>query len=185
MLTPLKLFQSRWREGCGSTLCQGVSKCLLRGTVPCHVLFVGEAPSFPADVFGIPFVGVSGILLDDIIEQSVPESVTSAFTNLVGCIPLESESRNKIVQPPPEAIRACQPRLREFIALCNPKVIIAVGRIAEHWLSDMRAQHMFSSAIPVVYVVHPASILRTKYNGYLVRQAVETLRKAVAEHIGV
>lgn len=44
-LTPLQAHLSRWSRGCGGPCCQAARHvCLVRGTVPCDLLFVGEAP---------------------------------------------------------------------------------------------------------------------------------------------
>src|SRR4051812_31148617 len=124
MPTPWESFRARWGKGCSSSLCPKANRiCLARGKVPCDVLFVGEAPSVGADVVGQPFVGKTGLVLDDIIKRSMPDDVRWAFTNLVGCIPRNSEGGGKAVkEPPAEAILACQPRLQDFVELCKPKL---------------------------------------------------------------
>ncbi len=182
--TMFQSFNARWKEGCGSSLCPGAKKCLVRGEIPCDVLFVGEAPSVGANVIGLPFVGECGVVLDDFIKRAGANGAKQAFTNLVGCIPRSNDGGHKAVRKPPdEAIAACQPRLREFIALCNPKLIIAVGRVAEIGLSIMQSQGMFAASIPIVYMVHPSHVLQTKCNGPLAWEAIETLKRAIAEHV--
>jgi len=122
---------------------------LARGRIPCHFLFVGEAPGYAENVLGRPFVGPSGKLLDRLLvdAQIPPESY--CITNLVACIPLD-QSGKKISQPPERAIQACRPRLEQMIQLANPKCIIAVGRIAQ---SELRGFAKHS-------IIHPAAILR-------------------------
>ena len=185
MRTRWELFHQRWMKGCGSSLCANATYiCLKRGTIPCEILFVGEAPSVGADVTGRPFVGESGVVLDDVIKRAGALSFTRAYTNVVACIPRHSEDRCKTTQPPDEAVQACQPRLREFIALCKPKLIVAVGRVAERWLRDMQAKAMFPESIPVAHIMHPSHILQcAPYNGYQFSQAVQALAKAVEQHV--
>jgi uracil-DNA glycosylase len=72
----------------------------------------------------------------------------------------------------------------EFVMLCKPKLIMAVGRVAERWLPILLEGHEAVRSIPIVYMVHPSHI-RQMYpnNGHIFRRAVETLRAAVVEHV--
>ena len=56
--------------------------CLARGTVPCDVLFIGEAPGVSEDTFGLPFVGPAGQLLDQIILRTIPSPDLSIWDRL-------------------------------------------------------------------------------------------------------
>lgn len=70
-LTPYQRHCHRWRDGCGSSICEGASKVVLgKGRLPCDVLFVGEAPGESEDVVGQPFVGPAGHLLDRIVREA-------------------------------------------------------------------------------------------------------------------
>jgi DNA polymerase len=184
MPTKWEVFREKWIGGCGSSLCPNARRvCLANGQVPCDVLFVGEAPSVGADVVGKPFVGESGYLLQDMVDKAMPDSVRRMYTNVVGCIPRNTGPGKAVTTPPTEAILACRPRLQEFIAVCNPRLIIAVGRVAQNALVEMQSGKFISATIPVVYVTHPSHILQTVFNGSIARRAIETIRKAVAEHV--
>jgi uracil-DNA glycosylase family 4 len=119
-----------------------------------QVLIVGEAPGVHEDEQGVPFVGKSGMLLNqylanvsarpevkavikDINDSSNPDRIQGLdyqlrqlllqeffFTNVVACRPPENRD------PTPKEIAACKPRLMEIIYLVDPVVIIAVGSIA-------------------------------------------------------
>ncbi|MBI3463881.1 MAG: hypothetical protein HY000_12615 [Planctomycetes bacterium] len=177
-------FCSRWKRGCGSSLCpEARHVCLARGTVPCDILFVGEAPSIAADVVGEPFTGEIRAVMDDIIEEAGAECFTHAFTNLVGCVPRNPEDSAKVTPPSREAILACPPRLQEFIALSRPRLIVAVGGLARCVLNEMHSKAN-GSTVPVAKMIHPAAILRKRPHGaYEFRQAVDALTKAVAGHL--
>jgi DNA polymerase len=55
----------RWKDCMACGLCrQRYRICLGRGTVPCDVLFIGEAPGAVENAQGLPFVGPAGQLLD-------------------------------------------------------------------------------------------------------------------------
>jgi uracil-DNA glycosylase family 4 len=192
MATRLQVFRQRWAGGCGADECSGAHRVVLcRGQVPCDVLFVGEAPGESEDTTGVPFVGPAGRVLDTVIEKAL-RGVRArgcqprlAFTNLVGCIPLEQRedgTRGKASEPLPEQVKQCGLRLREFVRLCDPKVIVCVGAQARDWLDPKRAGSIrldFSGRM--LDVVHPAGILRAPEakRGLLVQQSVVRIANAV------
>lgn len=119
--------------------------------LPCDVLFVGEAPGANEDTAGLPFVGPAGRLLDQIIEQSLPQEVTYAMTNLVACFPRHAKERGDN-EPERGEVLECRPRLVEFINLAQPRLIVQVGEMVYQYLN-------FNRSVPTVHIVHPAFIL--------------------------
>jgi len=119
-----------------------------------QVLIIGEAPGANEDEQGHPFVGKSGMLLNQYLASvsarpEVREKLaeinkeTSSertqrldyelrqlliqeffFTNVISCHPPENRD------PTPKEVAACRPRLLETIYIVDPVIIIAVGRIA-------------------------------------------------------
>ena len=173
---------------------------LAKGQIPCDIMFVGEAPGQSEDVIGKPFIGPAGRLLDEMIKEVIgdPNSVTPcgvpyekwstlrlAFTNLICCIPLDEETLAKTEQPPVESIMACQQRLREFVDLARPKLMVLVGSLAEDWI-DSRLRGGLIVDCPKVVITHPAAILRSNVaqQGTAVRRCVVKLRTAVKEVFG-
>jgi uracil-DNA glycosylase family 4 len=150
------------------------------------------------DVLGYPFVGPAGQLMDMIIERSIGvqgEPWWMAFTNLVACIPKDPADHSKSAQPPKEAIMACQPRLVEFIALCNPRLIVCVGSMARDHLDPKASKKAPVFHKPLWYVgdkpngilcadiLHPAAILRgnVAQQNISVQRSIVGLRNAVFE----
>ena len=130
---------------------------LYRGSVPCDVLLIGEAPGNVEDALGKPFVGPSGKLLDDILKQALPPDLSYAITNVVACIPRDTSQpleQEKFRQPTKDEIDACKPRLLEFIDIAKPKAIILIGKIAN------KTKHVASLKLPTLAIVHPAYMLR-------------------------
>jgi uracil-DNA glycosylase family 4 len=182
MPTPWQEFVARWNGGCGSSLCASAKKCLARGTVPCDILFVGEAPNIPANVIGQPFVGEIRLVMDKVIELAGASGFRHAFTNIVCCVPRDPDNSAEEVEPPEEAILACRPRLFEFITLCSPKLIIAVGRHAGRVLEEMQLDEPFTSAVATM--PHPATVLYARPNGgYECSRMVAALSRAIGEHL--
>ena len=165
---------SRWKDCEKCPLCQQRDRiCLARGTLPCDVLFIGEAPGASEDAIGRPFVGPAGALLDQIIDRSIGKLASIAMTNLVCCYPREAKERGDN-QPGHSDILSCRPRLIEFVNIARPKLIVCVGSLASEYV-DHR------DSVQCVDVVHPAAILRMPLaqKQMAVQRVVVTLLNAV------
>lgn len=171
MTTPYQRHALRWR-GCQQCLLgrQRRRVCLLRGTVPCRVLFIGEAPGASEDVLGKPFVGPAGHLLDSIIHRAGLRPGQYALTNLVACYPRKAKAEG-VNEPPPDAVKACRPRVEELRAICQPTLVVAVGKLAaKHQAHDLE-------------LIHPAAILRldVSQKGLAIQRCVVSLANAVED----
>lgn len=180
----LKTHAASW-TGCKKChLCEGRKQVVIgRGTLPCDVLFIGEAPGESEDVVGKPFVGPAGKLLDHIIVTALGPLRTYAITNLVGCIPRDPESRDKAIEPDDEYIKACAPKLREFYALARPKIVVRVGKLAQTWVDPVYKHSSIRElgGAAVADIVHPAAILRANITarGIMVQRAIVTIKTAI------
>ena len=182
-MTPFQLHKSEWNGCQGCDLCKKRSKVIhLRGKIPADVLFVGEAPGPSENSLGYPFAGPAGHLLDKIVGE-MPGSPQVAFTNLVGCIPLD-DSHDKFVEPPEDSIEKCSPKLAELIKIVNPKLVIAVGKLPAKWLRKRRPAYGLGE-VKIVDIIHPAAILRAgvESRGLMIQKAVLVLAEAFEELI--
>ncbi|TDI88115.1 MAG: uracil-DNA glycosylase [Chloroflexi bacterium] len=92
------------------------------GSPVASILIIGEGPGFYEDQQGLPFVGRSGKLLDELLTR-VPLSREDVFiTNVVKCRPPDNRD------PQPDEVAACRPYLERQMELLNPKVIVTLGR---------------------------------------------------------
>lgn len=136
------------------------------GRLPCDVLFVGEAPGEVEDALGKPFIGPAGKILTKIIENvtsRLKKPFTYAITNVVACKPFPKGA--PIAAPTEQSIEACRPRLIEFARLANPRIIIALGKVAEKHLAVPEIRGQLEPKI--VNVWHPSYILRNGGEGSL------------------
>lgn len=160
---------------------------LAKGKIPCDVLFVGEAPGVSEDVVGLPFVGPTGKLLDSIIDAALQDlnhelagvgkpPLRLAFTNVVGCIPNLGDG-GKAKDPPYDCVRACRPRLEEIVRIAAPRLLVAVGSLAEQETRELLPNAGFVS------IVHPAFILRSNVaaQGLLIQKCEVNIRNAAEE----
>ena len=153
---------NNWLNCQNCDLCAGRKNVVFaRGEIPCDLLFVGEAPGESEDSLGVPFVGPAGHLLNTIIGRALPEGVSYAITNLVCCIPRED---GRTTEPLDEHILACGERLQEFIGIAKPKIVIALGKLAQDYLGgNVRLAKKLGNicaGIEVVNCLHPSAILR-------------------------
>lgn len=155
---------------------------LAGGIVPAPILFVGEAPGASEDVIGRPFVGPAGKLLHRVIDSALDGQYDYALTNLVACIPKDA-SGSKAGEPPKASIRACASRLRDFTGLCEPRLIVRVGKLATKWVEDIFIYHDGSQIKDCHYadIIHPAAILRmdVSQRGLAIQRSIVVLENAV------
>lgn len=188
-MTRYELLVNEW-ENC--TRCE-LHKCRervvqMRGSIPCDVVFIGESPGESENSVGQPFIGPAGALLDNIIEEAQnPRTFTYGIMNLIGCIPRE-EDGTKVGQPPHESIQACAPRLIELVSMCNPKLIVCVGKEAEDYLSTrFKYRVKVGDTIPRIAITHPSAILRGNYANrpLAIKRQVLVIRDGVHMAFGV
>jgi DNA polymerase len=127
-------------------------------------LVIGEAPGADEDAQGEPFVGRAGQLLNNMLKAIGLERSQVYITNILKCRPPNNR------EPRPEEAAQCAPYLERQVALINPRIILAVGRIAAQNLLQTdtpigrmrgRVYHYGPGRIPVVVTYHPAYLLRS------------------------
>lgn len=138
-----------------------------------RLMIVGEAPGAEEDRLGEPFVGPAGKLLDEMLFAIGLRREQVYICNILKCRP----PRN--ADPTLEQASACRPFLARQIALVNPAVILAVGRIA--------AQNLLQSTTPIgrlrgeahAFTLDPhriAPVWVTYHPAYLLRSPAEKSR---------
>ncbi|MGR9071733.1 MAG: uracil-DNA glycosylase [Gammaproteobacteria bacterium] len=125
-------------------------------------MFIGEAPGQSEDREGRPFVGRAGQLLTEMIRAMGLAREEVFIANILKCRPPDNRD------PAPDEVDACGDFLRRQIELVNPKMILAVGRIAAQTLlktdaplGKLRGVVHFLEDRPVVVIYHPAYLLRS------------------------
>jgi DNA polymerase len=149
------------------------------GNADADWLIIGEAPGAEEDKQGEPFVGRAGQLLNSMLEAIDLNREKVFIANILKCRPPNNRD------PRPEEVEACASYLRQQINLIQPKIILAVGRIAaqnllnvETPIGKMRGQVYAypETKIPVVVTYHPAYLLRSPVEK---RKAWEDLKLAL------
>ncbi|MBX3708184.1 MAG: uracil-DNA glycosylase [Gammaproteobacteria bacterium] len=133
------------------------------GNRKANLIIIGEAPGFHEDKQGEPFVGRAGQLLTAMIKTINLERADIYIANILKCRPPNNRD------PQPEEVKLCTPFLDQQIALIKPQVLLAVGRIAAHYLLQTKSSleslrnkiHRYGeNHIPLIITYHPAYLLR-------------------------
>ncbi len=126
------------------------------------LLLVGEAPHENEYQKGEPFVGRIGKLLDDILRAIKKKRGDGVFITNV----LKWRLPNNR-DPLPSELSHCELHLAHEIELIQPKLIVALGRIAgktllsiDSPLEDMRGKMHNYKGTPLIITYHPAALLR-------------------------
>ena len=149
-------------ERCG--LCRQRKQAVFGvGSVAAPWLFVGEGPGAEEDEQGEPFVGQSGKLLDNMLAAiGVRRGREAYIANVVKCRPPGNRT------PTLEEAAACAPYLDAQIDLIQPRLIVALGKVAaqrllntDASLGSLRGKVHQYRGIPLVVTYHPSYLLRT------------------------
>ncbi|MFV2054881.1 MAG: uracil-DNA glycosylase family protein [Thiohalomonadales bacterium] len=126
-------------------------------------LIIGEAPGAEEDLQGEPFVGRAGKLLDNMLHALGLNRNAVYIANILKCRPPNNRD------PRAEEVACCERYLRQQVALINPSIILALGRIAaqnllknQEKIGSMRGKRYeyANTGIPIVATYHPAYLLR-------------------------
>lgn len=143
-------------------LCEGRTQVVFGdGDPEADVVFVGEAPGQHEDEQGVPFVGRSGQLLDQLLGEIGLERRDVYIANVVKCRPPSNRD------PRPDEIEACKGYLSEQLQLIDPKVVVTLGNFSsklllktETGITRLRGTAYEWWGRHLVPTFHPAAALR-------------------------
>lgn len=127
-------------------------------------LIVGEAPGADEDRQGEPFVGRAGRLLNAMLQAVGLQRSQVYIANILKCRPPNNRD------PLPEEVTSCESHLQHQVALLQPRVILALGRVAAQNLLKTSTPlgrlrgviHQYpDTTIPLIVTYHPAYLLRS------------------------
>ncbi len=137
------------------------------GNQAADLVLVGEAPGAEEDRQGEPFVGRAGQLLNAMLHAIGLQREQIYIMNILKCRPPNNRD------PQPSEITQCSAYLERQLALLQPKVVVALGRVAAHHLlknpmplAKLRGkvwQLENKPQIPLIVTYHPAYLLRSPH----------------------
>jgi uracil-DNA glycosylase len=136
-----------------------------QGNPRARLVFVGQAPARDDDASGMPFCGLDGDMLTNIITRVLNLSRPDVYlTFLVKCAPPDGRA------PAQEEIFTCLPFLQRQLAAIGPSIICALGPVAaqallgsEYSLDELRGRfHRMGGML--VMPTHDPAFLRMHEN---------------------
>jgi len=131
------------------------------GNADADLLIIGDAPGAEEDRLGEPFVDRAGQLLDAMLKAIDLDREKVFIANVLKCC--TPDERN----PHTSEIACCDVYLQRQIELIQPKLILALGRVAAHHLlvtrdalGTLRSRLHSYHSIPLLVSYHPAYLLR-------------------------
>ncbi len=131
------------------------------GDPDAELVIVGEGPGQREDEQGLPFVGRSGELLEQLLGEIGLARSEVYIANVVKCRPPQNRD------PRPDEIDACKGYLREQLELIDPSVVLTLGNFSSKLLLRTTAgiTRLRGHAYPwwgrhLVPTFHPAAALR-------------------------
>jgi len=126
---------------------------------PRAIAFVGEAPGRQEDETGIPFVGRSGRLLDEIIESTGNRRSDAVVLNTLACRPPHNR------KPTKEESTACRPNFDKQLDFTGAWVVVLLGgsalnQIRPGSITELRGKPFWQQGRIYIPTFHPAYILR-------------------------
>lgn len=132
-----------------------------RGSHQADIMLIAEAPGGQEDQQGIPFVGRSGEILDDLLRDCGLSRQEIYITNILKCHPPGNRD------PKEEEKEACFPYLKYETFLLKPRIIVCLGRVAAQRIISpdfkITRQHgvwTYRKNCALTATYHPSAILR-------------------------
>ena len=155
------------------------------GNADADLMFIGEAPGRDEDQQGIPFVGRSGKLLNQLLGEIGLNREDVFIANVLKCRP--PDNRN----PAPVEIANCREYLEAQLDLIAPKVVCTLGNFSTKLIRDspegitrLRGKPEIVTIGPrrvrLLPLLHPAAALYTPSNVDLLRQDMALVHELLA-----
>jgi uracil-DNA glycosylase len=173
-LVPERPSLPRLREAAaGCTACElyktGTQTVFGEGARSAQAMFVGEQPGDQEDKAGKPFVGPTGRLLDEALEDAGIDRTQVYVTNVVKHFKWVARGKRRIHQKPNwQEAAACRPWLDAELAVVEPRVLVCLGATAAQALLGRQFRVTRERGKPVdsdlaehvLATIHPSAILR-------------------------
>lgn len=155
------------------------------GPKDAKVMYIAEAPGEDEGVTKRPFSGGAGRVLNGLLAHAHVRREDVFITNVIRCRPTAMGAAGRLVNraPTDEEIRACAPLLLQELEDVNPNVIVALGNVPMHVLTDIPKKRgiQVCRSVPtegpkrrvrseteperykVIGTIHPAGVMRQQH----------------------
>ncbi|NLK02167.1 MAG: uracil-DNA glycosylase [Clostridiaceae bacterium] len=153
-----------------------------RGNIKAPLMIIGEGPGAEEDEQGIPFVGRSGQLLDQLLTAWEIREDDFHICNIVKCRPPGNRA------PKPEEAEKCRPLLTRQFNLVRPRVILLMGGTAYKYfthddtgITKVRGRWIQKAGYWILPTFHPAYVLRDPRRKNDLWQDIAAVRRKLSE----
>jgi uracil-DNA glycosylase len=169
--------------GCTACALAGSRRRVVPGVNPgrARVFLVGEAPGRSEDEGGLPFIGRSGQLLDELLAEVGLDRAGLAVGNTVKCRPPDNRTPKRV------ELETCRPWLDRQVEVIAPDVVVTLGGTALAWalgrgvrIGAVHGRVYERPGHVLVPTYHPAAALRFGPNG-VPAQALRADLRVVAD----
>ena len=153
------------------------------GNPEARLMFVGEAPGREEDIEGLPFVGRSGKLLDQMLKAIGLDRTQVYIANIVPWRPPGNRT------PTPVETQICLPFIQRQIELADPDILICVGGPSAAGLLNLQGilknrgrwlpYQTGTREIRAMATLHPAYLLRSPIAKRLAWRDFLAIKKAL------
>ena len=151
------------------------------------ILIIGEAPGATEAQQGVPFVGRSGQILREALQEVGLSSLSIGITNAVLCHPTDERGYNRT--PSKIEIECCRRRLWDEISSLRPKVVLILGNVAlrsvlrKNGINRFRGSDIWleEAGCYAVATLHPASIIYNPDQKSLWIKEISRVRRLLTE----
>ena len=159
-------------QGCrGCDLCDAGATQAVFGEGPedARLIVVGEQPGDQEDKSGQPFVGPSGRLLDDVMDDVGIDRKQVYVTNAVKHFKFTRRGNRRLHKTPNVTeVKSCRPWLEKEVEVIGPKMVVTLGATAAKSLfgqkfrvTQQRGDVFESDWAPwSMATLHPSALLR-------------------------
>jgi len=154
------------------------------GNPKSRLMFVGEAPGSDEDIKGLPFVGLSGKLLDRMIAAIGLDRGSVYIANIVPWRPPGNRT------PTPQESAICLPFILRQIELVDPDILVCLGNPSTQTLLSLKDGitrtrgrwfkfHTGKREIRAMPTFHPAYLLRSPLSKRLAWRDFLAIKKSL------
>ena len=154
------------------------------GNPQARIMFVGEAPGRDEDIEGLPFVGRSGKLLDQMLKAIGLDRTSVYIANIVPWRPPGNRT------PTPQESAICLPFVLRQIELADPDILVCLGGPSAQTLLNIKdgitktrgRWFTFDTGkreIRAIATFHPAFLLRSPLQKRFAWRDLLAIRKAL------
>ena len=150
-------------------------------------MIVGEGPGRQEDLYGRPFVGRAGRLLDELLAHVGLRREDVYITNIVKHRAATRTASSRDRPPRSDEIEACRPWLETQVEIIRPRVIVTLGRHAltaflpTAAIGECHGRPQRGAACTILPLYHPSYALHNPKVRPLLFRDIRALKRLVID----